>query len=63
MAKKKNGESREIKDEKDMFFWIMQVFSSDETSDYQRYKIYEAVKKVMSEPDKPEPDDDDTEGA
>jgi tetratricopeptide (TPR) repeat protein len=62
MAKKKKDEP-EPEDEREMFFWIMEVYARDETSDDQRRKIYEAVKKVMSEPDKTEPDDDDPQRA
>jgi hypothetical protein len=37
----------------------MNVYMSEETSDYQRYKVYEAVKKAISESDEPEPDHTD----
>jgi hypothetical protein len=46
---------------KDMFLKIMSAYASDTTTDEQRYKIYEAVMKVMREPKTPPPDD--TEGA
>jgi len=62
MVKNKKDEP-EVKDTKEMLWWIMNTYTDGETSDHQRHKIYEAVKKVMAEKDKPEPDDDDTSGA
>jgi len=58
MAKKKDKEP-EPDNIKDMLIWIMNAFTKDETSDYQRYEIYKAVRKVMTE----KLDPDDTEGA
>ena len=61
-GKKRNGDKKkpvEEMDEKDMFFEIMGIYSSPETTDEQRRKIFDAVMKVMSEPDKPEPDNDE----
>jgi tetratricopeptide (TPR) repeat protein len=62
MAKKKrNGEKRmEEMDEREMFLDIMGIYTSDETTDAQRRKIYEAVIKAISGSDK---GDDDKPGA
>jgi tetratricopeptide (TPR) repeat protein len=54
MAKKKD-DNKEPTNDREMLMWIMNVYMSDETSDYTRYKIYEAVKKAIFEPE-PEPD-------
>jgi hypothetical protein len=70
MAKrKKNGDKKksyEEMDERDMFFEIMQLYTSDETTDEQRRRIFDSVVSIMSEPDTPEPDEpmpDDPKGA
>jgi tetratricopeptide (TPR) repeat protein len=59
MAKKKD-DKKEPTNDREMLMWIMNVYMSDETSDYTRYKVYEAVKKAISEP---EPEPDNTDGA
>ena len=56
MAKKKE---KPPQDEKEKFFWIMNIYTNDETSDHERHKIYEAVRKIIAERDNPKPDDDD----
>jgi len=59
MAKKKEPPP---KHEGDMLMRIISVFSSDETNDYERHKMYEAVMKALDEARNPKPDDD-SEGA
>jgi hypothetical protein len=65
--KKKNGKKpTEPMDEKDMLMNIINIYTSEETTDATRFKIYDAVMKALSEPDKPAtPDkpDDDNPGA
>jgi tetratricopeptide (TPR) repeat protein len=64
--KKKNGDKKkpyDEMDEREMFFEIMNLYSSDETTDEQRRRIFDSVVSIMSEPDKPEPEPDDTKGA
>jgi tetratricopeptide (TPR) repeat protein len=70
MAKrKKNGDKKksyEEMDERDMFFEIMQLYTSEEATDEQRRRIFDSVVSIMSEPDTPEPDEpmpDDPKGA
>jgi hypothetical protein len=62
MAKKKKNGNKPIEEmnEKDMFMEIMSIYTRRETTDAQRRKIYEAVVRIMSEPDKP---DDEKPGA
>ena len=72
-GKKKNGGKKpyDQMDEREMFYEIMNLYSSDETTDEQRRRIFDAVVGIMSEPDKPEPDEpkpddsnpDDPQGA
>jgi tetratricopeptide (TPR) repeat protein len=58
-GKKNNGEKqREVIPLKDMFMKIMEAYTSDTTTDEERYKIYEAVMKVMRERKPPAPDDE-----
>jgi tetratricopeptide (TPR) repeat protein len=54
MAKKKEPPP---KHEREMLMRIISIFSSDETSNYQRYKIYESVMKALYESENPKPDD------
>jgi tetratricopeptide (TPR) repeat protein len=62
--KKKNGKKpTEPMDEKDMLMNIINIYTSEETTDATRFKIYDAVMKALSEPDKPEKPDDDNPGA
>ena len=72
MAKrKKNGDKKkpyDQMDEREMFLEIMNLYSSDNTTDEQRRRIFKAVIGAMSEPDKPtpepdEPKPDDPQGA
>jgi hypothetical protein len=67
MANKKNSEMQiEQMTEADMFNGIIDVYTSDDTTDELRRKIYDAVMKAISEADRPDmPDipDDDTPGA
>ena len=61
MAKrKKNGGKKpyDQMDEREMFFEIMNIYSSENTTDEQRHRIFNAVVGIMSEPDKPEPEPD-----
>jgi len=51
-------EEKPPQDEKEKFFWIMNIYTNDETSDHERHKIYEAVRKIIAERDRPKPDDD-----
>jgi hypothetical protein len=62
MVKDKTDEP-EVKNQRDMLMWIMSTYTDDETSDYERYRIYEAVGKIIAERNNPKPDDDDTPGA
>jgi tetratricopeptide (TPR) repeat protein len=62
MAKrKKNGDKKSYDemDEREMFLEIMQLYASDDTTDEQRRRIFKSVVSILSEPDKPEPDDDE----
>jgi tetratricopeptide (TPR) repeat protein len=63
MAKrKKNGDKKkpyDQMDEREMFFEIMNIYSSGDTTDEQRRRIFKAVIGAMSEPIKPEPDPDE----
>jgi tetratricopeptide (TPR) repeat protein len=67
--KKRNGDKKKPYDEmneKEMFFEIMNLYSSEDTTDEQRHRIFDAVVRIMSEPDTPEPNEpkpDDPKGA
>jgi hypothetical protein len=68
MAKKKKNGNKPVepRDEKDMLMNIINIYTSEETTDATRFKIYDAVMKALSEPDKPttpENPDDDKPGA
>jgi tetratricopeptide (TPR) repeat protein len=68
MAKKKKNGNKPVEpmDEKDMLMGIINIYTSEETTDATRFKIYDAVMKALSEPDKPAaPDkpDDENPGA
>jgi len=43
-------------DEKEMLIRIAGIFSGNETNDYERRKVYEAVAKIISERDNPQSD-------
>jgi tetratricopeptide (TPR) repeat protein len=60
--KKKNGKKRsEDMTEADMIMEIINIYASEDTTDAQRRKMYDAMIKAISEPDKPDtpasPDD------
>ena len=59
-GRKKNGDKKpyDEMDEREMFLEIMQLYASDDTTDEQRRRIFNAVVGILSEPDKPEPDDE-----
>jgi hypothetical protein len=65
--KKKNGKKRtEEMTEADMIMEIINIYASEDTTDAQRRKMYDAMMKAISEPDKPatpENPDDDKPGA
>lgn len=46
-----------------MIFKIIDFFVNKNTSDYKRYQLWEAAQKIMHEPDPPDTESDDTEGA
>jgi tetratricopeptide (TPR) repeat protein len=62
MVKDKKDEP-ELKDVKDILMWMMNTYTDDETSDHERYRMYEAMRKIIAERNNPKPDDDDTGGA
>ena len=61
MAKDKTDEPK-LTDTRDILMWIMNTYTDEGTTRHQRYKIYEAVMKIMAEGNNPKPDDD-TPGA
>jgi tetratricopeptide (TPR) repeat protein len=68
MAKKKKNGNKPVEqlNEKDMLLNIINIYTSDETTDATRFKIYDAVMKALSGPDKPatpETPNDDNPGA
>jgi hypothetical protein len=54
-----------ITKERTMFFRILDILASDDTTDEQRLRIYEAAEKIAAEPPKPDnldtPEDDNPE--
>jgi len=62
MVKDKTDEP-ELKDTRAILMWIMNTYTDDGTSDHERYRMYEAVSKIIAERNNPKPDDDDTGGA
>jgi tetratricopeptide (TPR) repeat protein len=59
-GKKGNGKKHpEVQTVKDMMFRIMEIFTSRNTTDRQRRKMWEAVEKIASEPDASKPNDID----
>jgi hypothetical protein len=59
-GKKENGKKHpQVQTVKDMMFRIMEIFTSRNTTDEQRRRMWEAVEKIAAEPDTPKPDDVD----
>jgi tetratricopeptide (TPR) repeat protein len=65
MAKKKKNGNKPIEQmtESDMIVRIINIYASEDTTDAQRRKMYDAMMKALSEPDKPEKPDDHNPGA
>ena len=56
MAKKKE---KPPQNKKEMLMRVIDILTSDETSDYERHKIYEAVEKIIAGRYNPKPDGDE----
>ena len=55
MAKKKEKPPQNAKE---IFMWMINIFSSSDTSDHERRRIYEAAAKIIAERNNPKLDDD-----
>jgi hypothetical protein len=58
MLKSKKIQTRKSRmSEKDMLMRLVEIFTDDATTDEQKYQIWEAAEKIISQPSQPDPDE------